>query len=367
VKKTLEKRSGNAAMALLAAVIAVLLAACSSPAGDQPDAPTQPAPGETAAATADDAVTPPPGDPTAAATDAAGETATTEPAPADTPMPDLPAGGPFYGVMQPVSGADVRSPQAIAQAMRDLRALGSTMTLQLFDPEHTPQDWRNYLDVAQQEGMLVIGRLGPVDWNPDPNDLSPILDVLAEVADHPALYGFVYLHEPWEVMTTTQMQGIYQELKAAHPNARLGVIWSGEIEKASRRGNPDRVFTDGLCDICIVNQKAFQNDPQLAERQGLGRLAASAPVVLSEDPDAELWSTVQVWAPPGDGGPRGFRVPSPEEMVALYCSVQQSHDLAGFMWASWTLPMENISPLASDALSAQRDAVVQALQTCGSG
>jgi hypothetical protein len=270
----------------------------------------------------------------------------------------------FYGVMQPVSAVtDIRSPAQVGEAMRHIKALGSNITLQLFQQELTAEDWQIYLDVAQQEGMLVIGRLGPPDWNPDPADLSPILDVLALVAEHPALYGFVYLHEPWEVMDTSQMQDIYHEIKGHYPTLRLGVIWSGEIEKSIRRLDPLRQYTADLCDICIINLKAFQNDPQSAEDQGLNRLKVSAEVIQAITPEVELWSSVQVWAPL-DGGRRGFRVPQPDEMATLFCAIKAAYPLRGFMWASWALDMPEAPTLDSSELMAQRQAVGDIYNSC---
>ncbi len=318
-----------------------------------------------------------PGSSGAATATASGQTALPatpgEPRPNDESTPPAVSSPPpvtapdfYYGLIQPVATADeIRSPEIVAQAMREIKDLGGNMVLQLFMPELPPEAWKSYLDAAQQEGMLVVGRIGPSDWNPDPADLSPILDVLAVVADHPALYGFVYLHEPWEVFTTAQMQAMYREIKAAHPDLRLGVIWSGEIERSVRRPDPRREYTDDLCDLCIVNLKAFQNDPAGGYEDGLRRMQNSAPVIQEVTPDAELWSSVQVWAPPEDQeNRRGFRVPSPEEMEELFCTLKPTYPLHGFLWASWELDLLNVETLADPGLAEQRQAVRDVYETC---
>ncbi len=159
------------------------------------------------------------------------------------------------------------------------------------------------------------------------------------------------------------MQGIYQQIKAAHPTVKLGVIWSGEISKAARKNDPNRTFTDGLCDICLVNLKAFQEDPRASEKDGIARLQQSVQVLQQVDPTAEIWSSAQVWAPE-DGGRRGFRVPEPAEMEALLCTVNADQALTGFLWASWTLPLPGIHAIADSELTPQREAVQSSYQSC---
>jgi hypothetical protein len=268
----------------------------------------------------------------------------------------------YYGVFQPVSTVDdIRSSAKVAGEMQQIKALGANVTGQVFDPELSSDDWRK--DVAQQEGFFILAGIGPVARNPDPADLSPLLNILAAVGDHPALYGFIYLHEPWEEFDTSQMRAMYREIKAAHPNVRLAVFWSGEIGKSEQALDPNRQFTDDLCDICIVNLKPFQTNPTQEERQGLGRMQGAASVIEEQDPDAELWSSAMVWSPPG-GGRRGFRVPSPAEMETLFCALRRDYPLRGFVWETWTIDKPNEGTLASPELTEQRQAVRHIHETC---
>jgi uncharacterized coiled-coil protein SlyX len=254
-----------------------------------------------------------------------------------------------YGVLQPVVTADeIRSTETVTIALRLLKEVGTNLTIQPFPMELTPEDWQKYLDIAESEGVSIIGKIAPIDWNPDPEDLTPILDILDVVGDHPALYGFQYLHEPLEVFTIAEIQQMYSTIKAAHPNVRLVAFWSGEIRE-------DADFAEGLCDICVVNLKPFQEDPGTSLEDGLDRIALAAPVVARQAPNTELWSTAQVWAPAG-GGQRGFRVPAPEEMETLYVDLRDNYPLGGFMWEVWAFEGEP-DTLSSEALADQRGMV----------
>jgi hypothetical protein len=288
-------------------------------------------------------------------------TATVPPtAPATVP----PAAGFYYGVLQLASTVDdIRSPERLAHEMQRTKALGANLVAQVFPPELSPDDWRTFLDVAQQEELFVLGKIGPGADNPDPTDLSPILNILRVVGDHPALYGYIYLHEPWEEFDNAQMLAMYREIKAAYPHVRLGVFWSGEIGLSEQRGNSNQRFTDGLCDVCIVNLKPFQSDPTEEERQGLGRMRDAASVILERDSDAEIWSSAQVWSRPG-GGRRGFRVPSPDEMETLFCTLRRDYPLRGFLWETWTIDKPNEGTLASAELRQQREAMRRIYDSC---
>jgi hypothetical protein len=267
----------------------------------------------------------------------------------------------YYSIIQPIATADEgRSPEIIHQALQDIKALGANAVYQVFPLELTLAEWESYLDAARQEGLSVLAAPGWISKNPDPTDLSPILEILNVVADHPALYGLTYLHEPWEMFTTQQIQAMYQEIKASYPSVRLAVVWSGEIARFNRG---KRQFTDGLCDICIINMKAFQVNATKSEEDGLERMRISAGVIQTKDPDAELWSSVQIWAPPG-GGKRGFRVPEPAEMMSLFCTIKQSYPLRGFMWAAWKIDKQNQGTLASPELTDQRQAVRDTYDMC---
>ncbi len=296
--------------------------------------------------------------------------APTEAAPAATEVPVVAppsANSSFaYGMGQPIATlAELQSEEQLTATFRDIKALGINMLVQVFPAQATPDDWKRFLDVAQQEGLLVMGKLGPIPWNPDPNDLSPIMNMLAVVGDHPALYAFQYLHEPWEVLTTPQMQQIYQTIKASHPNLRLGVSWSGEIGISQRRPQATRTFTDGLCDVCLVNLKAFQNNPGFAQQQGLGRIQESADVIRVADPDAELWSSAQVWAPTEDkNNPRGFRIPTADEMQDLFCSVKETYSLEGFFWETWTFDKPTEGTLSQPEASGNKQRVRAIYEAC---
>lgn len=304
-------------------------------------------------------------DQTSPATDIATDTipASVTPPPATAEQPDMsPAGSTFqYGVIQPVATLDeARSPDIIRANLQQIAALNSNTVYQVFPEGMMPEEWRAYLDIAQEEGLSVL--VGPswISENPNPDDLSPVLSMLDAFGDHPALRGFVYLHEPWEMFTTAEIQAMYSIIKAEHPDVPLAVFWSGELQKGNQG---DRTFTDGLCDICIVNLKAFQEDPQLSDYQSLERMAVSAPIIAANDPDAELWSSTQVWAPP-DGGRRGFRVPSAAEMEELLCTLTAEYPLQGYLWSAWQMDKATTGTLADSELAIQREAIPTIYESC---
>ena len=301
------------------------------------------------------------------ATEAASATVSAESTAEPLPEPTVVSGLPpepdfFYGIMLPVATSDdLRDLAKVREAFQQIRSFGANVTFQVFPPEITPDEWKAYLDVAAEEGVRVIGKIGPPGWNPDPNDSSPLMNVLDVVGEHPALYGFAYLHEPWEVMNTPQMQALYKEIKATHPDTRLVIYWSGQLSRFNKR---DKIFTDGLCDICSVDMKSFQNDPVLEQSQGIQRVTDGVQVIQQIDPDAQIWSLTQVWAPPNNGGVRGFRVPDPSEMKDLFCTLRREYPLKGFQWAAWRMDAPNTGTLADPQLAPQREMIKQIYDEC---
>ena len=284
------------------------------------------------------------------------------PPPTPTVIP-APAEGFYYGVVQVLANAEqFRSRDEIADRMQQIKALGGSIVLQEFPPELTVEEWKSYLDVAQQEGLRVSAKPGPIAWNPEPNDLSPIYEILDGVAGHPALYAFHYLHEPFELYTTEQIQGMYRAIKERYPEVRLGVGLSGTLGRF--RTDPARQFADDICDLCLVNMKAFQADAGRSNNQGLARLLASAPIIAQADPDAELWSSVQIWEPRNPMR-REFRVPSPEEMQSLFCTLRaQLPELRGFLWETWDIDVPNQGTLKDEALAPQRQMAETIYKQC---
>ncbi len=255
---------------------------------------------------------------------------------------------------------ELRSPDYLREQMQAVRELGITTILQAFPPELTPEDWTLILDIAAEEGLSIAGKPGPVDWNPAPDDLSRITELLAVIGDHPALYSLMYLHEPWELYTTAEIQQMYREIKEQFPDVRLGIALSGGLDRSTQ---PDRSFADDMCDLCLVNLKPFQADPAMAAFQGADRLVQAFAVIPKEDPDAEIWSSAQVWAPVG-GGRREFQVATPDEMTALFCAIIQQYPVRGFFWEVWTFDKDTVGTLREPDGAEMRQAVRDSYEQC---
>lgn len=138
-----------------------------------------------------------------------------------------------------------------------------------------PSDWRALLDIAQQEQFqVVIGFADVVDGRAEQGfrptrtastwQLGSLGDFFAcvECATHPALYAVLALDEPWHptkrpFYSTTDLQSLYQALKALSPSTRVMLAFSREIWR--QMDNPNAQYTSGMADVVQISALEFQD------------------------------------------------------------------------------------------------------------
>ncbi|MCO5183982.1 MAG: hypothetical protein M9965_08610 [Anaerolineae bacterium] len=254
----------------------------------------------------------------------------------------------------PTDAVYVANADEIRAAMRELKALDINIIFQLFPADSTVADWRSFLDIAAEEGMLVD--LGMEDgsprWNGADFDLGPYETLLRELADHPALYAVAIIDEPYHKkhnfeITTDRLQLLYRQSKALAPDLPVHVGFSREIWKAAEgRYGPEYSFAPGLCDICAVSTLEFRNygDGNFFDAEtALNNHLASRETIRRLAPDSQIWTTVQAFGSVnttdnGEGGT--YYMPSADElqeMLALLFSdeLQAAGALDGVMWQQW--------------------------------
>lgn len=250
----------------------------------------------------------------------------------------------------PLDAAYAGNVEQIRTEFRKLKDLGINVVMQAFGPESTEADWQAYLDTATQEGLKVgvWFRESPPVWNGSNFDLGPNGVFLAAMKDHPALAVFLIIDEPFHrkhgQITGAQLQSLYQQAKAIAPNIPMAVQFSREIEDAETNNTPEYAFKDGMCDVCILSALAFRNN-------GNGNIfykgalvtdhTISRAVIKREDPNAQIWSTVQVFG--SADGSSSYYMPSPAELqemldILFSSDLRTAGELNGLIWQRWASP-----------------------------
>jgi hypothetical protein len=232
---------------------------------------------------------------------------------------------------------------AMEDALSQMKALGITTVIQTF-PESLlggPYEsyWLHFLDAAQTVGIDVVAYLWPSTVYPNPgdpfyyDDLKAFIDV---VGDHPALIGYIGLHEPLEPLegiSEQELKDFYTEMKTYAPNLKIAHFMGNIAYWDENRDDWD--FSDGVCDICMIYYFPFRyvnGDPVYEQDIVLSVVGPNMSLVQERDPDAELWFLGQAFTQSAHF--RNLRMPTPEEMETLYLDVMQE-PLEGFMWYSW--------------------------------
>lgn len=211
--------------------------------------------------------------------------------------------------------------------------------------EGREEDWLIFLDEAEAAGIDVIGQLvlgGDNEdsclYNPDTcqfncDDLKHFLD---EVGDHPAMIGYVALHEGLQRFDSDQFQALYAEMKAYAPDLLLtnymsDIYWFEQHPELY----PNRDFRNGICDICLLWYFPFRyidGEPVFETTQVENLIENNLPLIRGRDPDAQFWFLAQVFA--YDAHPRQLRMPTQDEMTGIYQLVMQ-YPIDGFLWYTW--------------------------------
>jgi hypothetical protein len=262
----------------------------------------------------------------------------------DRPLPYEPE---HYGLvyLYPHSdwGPDKRA--EMDAALANTKAKGMTTIIQTFSASLVgtteTDNWLIFLDAAAAAEIDVVAYLWPRSTYPvigDPfyyDDLKAFLDV---VGDHPALIGYIGLHEPLEPpmeISADELRAFYTEMKGYAPNLALA-HFMGNMAMAEANRTDGWTFTDGMCDICLIWYYPFEtidDQPVYNEAEVTAVTQVNIDLATERDPDAQVWFLGQSFAAPGNY-PRQLRMPTAAEMEALYLRVME-HPVHGFLWYPW--------------------------------
>ncbi|MBI3955669.1 hypothetical protein HY339_00270 [Candidatus Gottesmanbacteria bacterium] len=268
----------------------------------------------------------------------------------DTPGPSRGSIGCNTGNVVETRKATAAEAGGIAAGLKAIKdGTGVTTVAQAFPSSSTQKDWHVFFDAAENFDMKVIPFFGleaPPKWNGKSFDLGINETFLKTMKDHPALYAFFLIDEPfhakhgWNV-TTERLQLLYQQAKAIAPNVPMIVQYSREISKAENGGNTKYRFAAGQCDICKISALEFRNYGQgnVFDRDALiANHTVSRRVITRENPTAQLWSTVQVFG--SAGGKSSYYMPTSSELQQMVDTLfsdqlQQEGKLDGVSWQAW--------------------------------
>jgi hypothetical protein len=259
----------------------------------------------------------------------------------------------------PVDRAYAAYEADIRQAMREIKAAGFDLVGQLFNTDTTQNDWQTFLDVAAEEGLMVTPFVDdPPVWNGNEFDLGVGGELLVAMKDHPALFAYMLIDEPfhakhrWEI-TALRMQALYRQAKAIPPNVRMHVGFSREIWKAAQgEYGPNFYFARDMCDICVISTLEFRDygSGKVFDAETLrANHLSSREIIRREDPDAEIWTTIQVFGSRGTtAGEEGstYYMPEPAElqqMIDLLFSPEllAASPLDGALFQQWSSRYSN--------------------------
>ena len=145
----------------------------------------------------------------------------------------------------------------------------------------------------------------------------------------------------WRI-TAARLQLLYQQAKEIAPNVLVAVQFSREIQKAEEKKIDSRfAFKSGMCDICTISALEFRNygEGNIFYRDVLiSNHTISRAAIKSEDPDAEIWTTVQVFG--SATGESSYYMPSGGELqqmedLLLSSELQAAGELDGMIWQQW--------------------------------
>lgn len=293
-----------------------------------------------------------------------GETAVSQPSPFTPPY--MPA---HYGLiyLYPHTAWTPAEYDDMLAALTAAKARGADTIVQTFSASLVGSPdadrWRIFLDAAAAADVQVVAYLWPRTTDPDTegnfqyNALKAFLDV---VGDHPALLGYIGLHEPLEPplgITDDELRAFYTEMKTYAPTLKIA-HYMGDMAYAEAHRTDGWQFSDGICDICIIWYYPFSiiNGVPAYEAANVTPVVTSNVALMqARDPDGELWFLGQSFTALGTY-PRDLRMPTAAEMDALYCLVMESA-VDGFLWYPWNHTVVYDAVLGDEEMADQQDEV----------
>jgi hypothetical protein len=268
-----------------------------------------------------------------------------------------------YGVVYAYSKSDWAEAdrQAIREHLEYLQGLGVNTIVQVFSSRligtGREKDWLILLDEAERINMHVIARLWPLeDWNGQEFDFQPIQSFLTVVQDHPALLAYLGLHEPLEEFDSDQLREFYLGVKSLAPELPIAHLLGNMAWFERTLRFPNRDFTTGICDICIVwytPARYLHGEPAFEEDLFHEIVQENRELVDERAPDAQLWVMGQTYAQRAHRNQ--LRMPTPEEMELMYIIAEQEQ-VDGFLWYPW-LQSSYDQVLSDPDVEPQRQAV----------
>jgi len=255
---------------------------------------------------------------------------------------------------------------AMDAVLNQVKDLGVTIVIQTFPQSLVgnparEDHWLLFLDAAEEVDIDVIAYLWPSTVYPnvgDPFDYDDLKAFIDVVGDHPALIGYIGLHEPLEPLeeiSEQELKDFYTEMKTYAPNLKIAHFLGNISYWDENRTDWD--FSDGVCDICMIYYFPFRylsGDPVYEQDILLSVVEPNVEIVAERDPDAELWFLGQAFEQSAHY--RNLRMPTPEEMKELYWDVMQ-YPLDGFMWYSWRHTDQYDALLGDPGMEEQQEAV----------
>ncbi len=261
----------------------------------------------------------------------------------------------------PNMGAEVEA--ALFQA----KNRGVTTIIQTFPAAlmGTPQAdaWLIFLDAAAAAQIDVIAYLWPstsypvVDGPFNYENLKSFIDV---VGNHPALIGYVGLHEPLDPnfkISASELRGFYDEMKSYAPHLLLAHFLD-DMAYAEDYRSDGWTFSDGMCDLCIIWQYPFEHvggQPVFNHEEVRQVTEANIKLIAERDPDAQVWFLGQTFTV-SEAFPRRLRMPTAPEMEALYLVVME-YPMHGFFWYPWSHSKSYVQVLGDAEMVEQQEMV----------
>jgi hypothetical protein len=281
--------------------------------------------------------------------------------PAPTIMPPFSA----YGVVYPYPSSSWTEADrlSIREHLEYLQGLGVNTVLQVFSNRligtGDELNWLIFLDEAERADIKVVARLGSsVEKGGNEFDYQAIEAFLSVVQDHPALLAYVGLHEPLERFTSPQLREFYSKVKSLAPGLPIAHYMGNMLFFERSWRFPFRVFTAGICDICITwyyPTRYIDNQPFFEEAQVHKLLQTHRRLVDERAPESQLWFLGQSYTLAKHK--RNLRMPTPQEMERLYSIVEQE-GADGFLWYPWYHNTYD-QVLSDDEMEPQRQAVLR--------
>jgi hypothetical protein len=242
-------------------------------------------------------------------------------------------------------------------------------------------DWAAYLNTVAGANMKAIVYFpdDPSPWTDFDNAAQGRFLKWAAANNPPALYAFYLVDEPFHTkhnppFTTETLQRLYQHARQLAPNVPMLVQYSREIAVAESQGDTQHAFSSGQCDLCAISTLEFSTQ-RGACNLDTGTLksnhANSRRIIKAQAPDAQIWTTAEVFGAVGGGEYCMGDSSSVQQMADLLFSnqLQSVGQLSGIIWQFWASPSTTQDAvqdtLGDSQFGAQRDVVKATAQRLG--